>query len=117
MNRPVLTAADLQLGEVRSVRVGNVPIAVVRLPTGEYRALGDTCSHYGAPLSKGQVEPLVNGTGVGDYSDCRGKYILRCPWHGYEFDLDSGVCPADPRRARVRSYAVVVENGEVLIID
>jgi 3-phenylpropionate/trans-cinnamate dioxygenase ferredoxin subunit len=41
--------------------------------------------------------------------------VLRCPWHGYEFDVDTGVCPADPKNVRVKSYPVVIEDGKVTI--
>jgi 3-phenylpropionate/trans-cinnamate dioxygenase ferredoxin subunit len=39
----------------------------------------------------------------------RGGEILRCPWHGWEFDLRDGRSVVDPERTRVRSYPVEVE--------
>jgi nitrite reductase/ring-hydroxylating ferredoxin subunit len=41
--------------------------------------------------------------------------ILRCPWHGFEFDLATGRSLADPTRLRVKTYSVVVENGQLVI--
>jgi nitrite reductase (NADH) small subunit len=40
--------------------------------------------------------------------------VLHCPWHGWEFDLDSGRCPEDVRM-RVAVYPVKIESGRVLI--
>jgi hypothetical protein len=40
--------------------------------------------------------------------------LLRCPWHGWEFDMRNGQSYFDPQRVKVRSYPVVVESGEVL---
>ena len=38
--------------------------------------------------------------------------MLRCPWHQYEYDLETGRCLADPERLRVRTYRVVEEELE-----
>ena len=45
----------------------------------------------------------------------RTSYVVRCPWHGYEFDVETGHSIADPRRARVRAYAVTIADGVVFI--
>ena len=37
--------------------------------------------------------------------------IVRCPWHGWEFDLRTGKSYCDPVKMRVRNYAVSVEPG------
>ena len=44
------------------------------------------CPHQGAPLELGTVESLVSV----------GEITLICPWHGYRFDLISGVCDSNP---------------------
>ena len=36
--------------------------------------------------------------------------ILRCPWHGWEFELSTGRLVA-PLRERVKTYDVTVEPG------
>jgi nitrite reductase (NADH) small subunit len=41
--------------------------------------------------------------------------VLRCPWHGWEFDLETGESLFDPERWRVRVYPVRVEDGEILV--
>ena len=40
--------------------------------------------------------------------------LLRCPWHGWEFDMRNGQSWFDPKRVKVRSYPVAVESGEEL---
>src|ERR1700733_12744250 len=48
--------------------------------------------------------PFVGGIsseGPGNYSyDC-GQKLLACPWHGWEFDVESGQSYLDPRRGSV----------------
>ncbi|HLK16524.1 MAG TPA: Rieske 2Fe-2S domain-containing protein, partial [Fimbriimonadaceae bacterium] len=36
--------------------------------------------------------------------------ILRCPWHGWEFDLATGESVCDPQGYRVKKYPVAVEQ-------
>ena len=45
------------------------------------------------------------------YEHCREGEIIRCPWHGWEFDLRTGQSWFDPRAVRVRRYDVSVEPG------
>jgi nitrite reductase/ring-hydroxylating ferredoxin subunit len=43
-----------------------------------------------------------------------GRRVLHCPWHGWEFDLDSGVSP-DDARMRAAVYSAHVLDGRVLV--
>jgi nitrite reductase (NADH) small subunit len=45
----------------------------------------------------------------GEYARAREGEILRCPWHGWEFDLTTGRSVFNPHKTRVRSYEVTVE--------
>jgi 3-phenylpropionate/trans-cinnamate dioxygenase ferredoxin subunit len=38
--------------------------------------------------------------------------ILRCPWHGWEFDITNGRSIFNPHRLRVRSYDVTIETDD-----
>jgi 3-phenylpropionate/trans-cinnamate dioxygenase ferredoxin subunit len=35
--------------------------------------------------------------------------VIKCPWHGWEFDLRTGRSVFNPHRVRVRAYDVTVE--------
>jgi nitrite reductase (NADH) small subunit len=106
---------ELRPGELRAVRIAGVAIVVMRTPAGDYRALRDSCSHHGAPLSHGRLQPVTVGDDVGCYELSTDRFVLRCPWHGYEFDTENGRCLADPEHARVRAYTVTVEGGTVFL--
>jgi nitrite reductase (NADH) small subunit len=88
---------------MRSVRFGSVDVVVLRDRLGRLHALRDSCLQQGAPLSKGTLEPLADGPDVGQYENRPDRDVLRCPWHGYEFEVASGRCPADAR-LKLRSY-------------
>jgi len=50
----------------------------------------------------------------GVYQRSRVGELLRCAWHGWEFDMRTGQSWFDPQRFKVRSYPVAVEKGETL---
>jgi nitrite reductase (NADH) small subunit len=104
---------DLAPGDVREATIDGIAVVVVRTPAGELKALRDVCPHQGARLSKGKFEAAVDGPGVGRY-ELSERMILRCPWHGYEFDVESGHCLADSG-SRVRTYPVTVEDGVIVV--
>ena len=41
--------------------------------------------------------------------------FLRCPWHGWEFEIRSGQSYCDPRKTRIRKFDIKVEPGETLV--
>ncbi len=46
----------------------------------------------------------------GEYTWARDGEILRCPWHGWEFDILTGRSVFNPHKTRVRTYEVRVET-------
>jgi nitrite reductase (NADH) small subunit len=41
--------------------------------------------------------------------------VIRCPWHKFEFDLETGRSLHDPDRMRVATYQVAIENGCIVL--
>ena len=37
--------------------------------------------------------------------------IIRCPWHGWEFDIRTGQSYCDPKRFRAKAYPANIESG------
>jgi nitrite reductase/ring-hydroxylating ferredoxin subunit len=38
--------------------------------------------------------------------------VLRCPWHGWEFDIETGRSVFNPHRVRARSFEATVETPD-----
>jgi len=110
----VATAAEIPDGGRKLVELKGRPVAVFNVK-GEYFALYDRCPHEGGSLCAGKLTGLVQSSGPGDYQLTRQGEILRCPWHGWEFDLRTGRSYCDPRRMRVRNYAVSVQPGSQVV--
>ncbi|HEX5999110.1 MAG TPA: Rieske (2Fe-2S) protein [Hyphomicrobiaceae bacterium] len=82
---------------------------------GAFYALANRCPHMGAELCKGWVVGLVQSSGPGDYRVTRKGEFLRCPWHGWEFDIRTGQSWCDPKTMKARNFKVEVEPGAELV--
>ncbi|MEM8605263.1 MAG: NifU family protein [Cyanobacteria bacterium P01_H01_bin.121] len=58
----------------------------------------NACSHLGVPIDGGEIE----------------GNILTCPYHGFQFELDSGHCLTAPA-VPLRPYPVQVQQGQVFV--
>jgi 3-phenylpropionate/trans-cinnamate dioxygenase ferredoxin subunit len=106
----VATTAEIPPGGRKIVEVAGRSIGVFNVG-GEFLALRNRCPHQGGPLCEGGLSGLLEAAIPGEYSYSRPGEMLRCPWHGWEFDLRTGQSWFDPARTRVRSYPVSVESG------
>jgi nitrite reductase/ring-hydroxylating ferredoxin subunit len=103
-------------GTARHVEVGGRGIAVFNAD-GTFYAVKDVCPHQGARLSTGQVVGWVRASQPGCYQFDADRKFVRCPWHGWEYDLRTGQSWFNPRRDRVRAYEVSVQSGEAVTAD
>src|SRR6478672_7758202 len=68
---------ELPEGRVKTALAGHRAIALTHFE-GRYGAIDNRCPHQGGPLGEGSIE----------------KGLLRCPWHGYDYDPHDGHPPA-----------------------
>jgi 3-phenylpropionate/trans-cinnamate dioxygenase ferredoxin subunit len=80
---------------------------------GEYRAYRNSCPHAGAPICEGRFRGPESPTGIYPYQPGRKAGTIRCPSHGWDFDLMTGdyVYGYDT----LRSYPVSVEGEDIFI--
>ena len=99
---------DFPPGSRRIVEAGGRSIGVFNL-RGELLALRSSCPHQGAPLCLGIILGRTDATRPFDVSYLEDQDVIKCPWHGWEFDIRTGRSVFNPHRVRVRSYEVTVE--------
>jgi nitrite reductase/ring-hydroxylating ferredoxin subunit len=103
--------SELPPGERRVVAVDGRSIGVFNVD-GQYYALRNQCPHQGAPLCLGAIKGMALPSLPGEYRWGREGEILRCPWHGWEFDITNGRSICNPHRMRVRTYEVTIEPDD-----
>jgi nitrite reductase/ring-hydroxylating ferredoxin subunit len=82
---------------------------------GDWFAIRNRCPHHGAELCRGTVSGTLVMKPERTLAYVMDGMVLRCPWHGFEFDLATGRSLALPERLRVRTYPVTVEDGQVVV--
>ena len=107
----VCRVEELPPGERKIVAVHGRTIGVFNVG-GRYYALLNRCPHKASPLCRGILTGLTTGPAPYQYEVQRQGEILRCPWHGWEFDITNGRSVFNPHRVRVRSYEVTIEDEE-----
>jgi nitrite reductase/ring-hydroxylating ferredoxin subunit len=91
-------ASDIGEGEMRQVEVAGIKVAIANV-AGTFYAFGDTCTHLGCSLSKGDLEETT----------------VTCPCHGSMFDVTSGEVLRGPAKKPEPSYRVEVRDGALRI--
>ena len=82
---------------------------------GAFYALKNVCPHAGAPLCMGHIQTTHRPGEVGEFDPALEGRVLRCPWHGWEFDIVTGKGLYD-RQGRVATYPCEVdEHGNVVV--
>lgn len=107
----VCPASELPPGERTIVEADGLSIGVFNVG-GEFHALANVCPHQLAPLCEGRVTGTTSATEPGEYDWERDGRIVRCPWHGWEFDVATGESVFNPHRVRTRTFETAVEDPQ-----
>jgi nitrite reductase/ring-hydroxylating ferredoxin subunit len=72
--------ADFPAGEGRMAVVNGRHVAIFRLDDG-YFAIDNLCLHQAGPLCDGEID----------------RGVVTCPWHGWSYDIRTGILVQDGR--------------------
>jgi nitrite reductase (NADH) small subunit len=89
--------SELRKGKPLGVTIAGRDLAVFEI-NGEVIATNGKCLHAGGPLCQGEI------TGT----------ILTCPWHGWSYDLRTGVCEEDVDLILER-FQTRIEGDDILV--
>ena len=105
----ICPAAEIQPGERRIVEIDGISVGVFNVD-GEFYALNNVCPHQLADLCKGPVTGTTTSSGVGEFGEwTRDGEIIRCPWHGWEFEIATGESLFNPH-VQTRTFEAAVEG-------
>lgn len=113
MRHVICTVDTLAPGSRKLVQIGSRSIGVFNIE-GNFYALRNNCPHQGGPLCTGRLTGFVTSQVPGEFAYLRPGEILRCPWHGWEFDVKTGQSWFDPTRTSVATYPTRTQSGASL---
>ena len=108
------TVEEVRREGCRVVDVDGRPVGVISVGEDFY-AIHDRCPHMGAPMCAGSLSGTMVPSAPHQYVYGRDQQVIRCPWHGWEFDLETGRSLLEPRRVGLRTYQVTVVDDEVVV--
>jgi nitrite reductase/ring-hydroxylating ferredoxin subunit len=115
MSKHVVAAvSEVPPGQRKLVTIRGRQIAIFNLD-GEFFGLFNRCPHQGGPMCEGILTGLIESDEPGNYRYSRKGEILRCPWHGWEFDVRTGQSFCDPAKIGIRRYPVEVAQGQRVV--
>ena len=98
METKVCTVDELHKGHMRLISVNGKSIVLANV-NGLFYAFQQRCTHSGGPLDQGILE---------------GKKVT-CPFHGAEFNIETGEMLDGPARGDIATYPVIVKDNEVFV--
>lgn len=104
---------ELAAGERVIVDLEGREIAIFNVD-GEFHALSNYCIHQGGPACEGLVSGCLEVDDDMELSYNSENKVVSCPWHGWEFEIESGdhLAPTD---YRLPTYEVVVRDEAVYL--
>jgi nitrite reductase (NADH) small subunit len=98
----------------RIVDVDGRPVGVISVGD-EFYAIHDRCPHMGASMCTGSLDGTFVPAGPHELVYGKEDRVIRCPWHGWEFDLATGRSLLEPERVGLRTYRVTQKEGQVVL--
>lgn len=104
---PVAKITEINPGERKIVTIKTIEIGLFNVE-GKFYAIHNYCPHMGAPICSGFINRTVNSNSPGNYIYGE-KLVIRCPWHRWEFDLESGECLIDTYK-RIKTFELSIQD-------
>lgn len=82
-----------------------------------YYAIRNRCPHQGGPLCLGRLLDAAVSHVPGEARLKDEAPMLACPWHGWEYQLDTGQSFMGSSSPGARSYPVTLERGAALAAE
>lgn len=106
--------ADFPHGQITLVEAGGRSLGIYH-KNGEWYALQNLCPHALGPICRGRLGGTMLPSGPGEFEYGLEGYVLRCPWHSWEFDVRTGEALFGIDRRKVATFPVTVEEGKVVV--
>lgn len=104
---------DVAAGQQKIVTIGKLPVGIFQIGSA-YHALLNVCPHRGAALCEGPQCGTTMATDGYAFHYGKDEHVVRCAWHGWEFDIPSGAFLVDPS-IKARRFDVTVDGEDIYV--
>lgn len=110
----VCSTDELTPGQRKIVVVDGVEIAMVNVD-GQLYAFRNRCPHQGVEMVYGAVSGAMLPSDPGEFIYGCDNQIIRCPLHGWEFDLETGKSLFSPDKVSIGNYFIEENEGSIVL--
>lgn len=114
----VARVGDISSGSPKLVTVEEKEIGVF-YERGKYYAVLNYCPHFRAEVCRGRVTGTLfcdaSEKNSENYDLRQDEVVLRCPWHHWEFSLDTGRAVIPSVKQRLKTYDVRIDDDSVYV--
>jgi nitrite reductase/ring-hydroxylating ferredoxin subunit len=103
---------ELPMRKVHRIEIEGRTVGIIRTDAGVF-AIGNHCPHQGGPMCFGHVTGTMLPSGPDQYVYGEDGLVIQCPWHAYEYRVDTGESVGQVVRGRVPVYKTEVRDGAV----
>ena len=97
-SKPLALVSELKESTPHLVHLDSGEDIILIKCEGEIFALDSICPHMGGPLNEGTVE----------------NKCLTCPWHGWDFKVETGESVTSPGED-IKKYPLKIEEGRIYL--
>ena len=101
---------DFPDGDRKIIDVNGRSVGVFRIGSTFY-AMRNQCPHHHGPLCIGHIMQRAVSDAPGQVTMTDGVPLIACPWHGWEYDLETGQSWLGPGHVDARKYDIAIEFG------
>ena len=113
----VASRSDFKDSDRIFINIEGDEVGIIRYE-GEYYAIKNECLHRSGPLCDGQVQRRVRAewekAGKRPTEYFSDEPTIACPWHGWEYDLESGNHLGDDDIS-VKTYDVTIKGDDIYL--
>ncbi|WP_165976335.1 Rieske (2Fe-2S) protein [Bacillus salipaludis] len=114
-NRVVLFPAEqLKPGDRKLVKIDKLEIAIINVDNNLY-AFRNECPHQGISMIYGPVTGTMIPSNPKEYKYGLDDQLIKCPLHGWEFDLKTGKSLFSPNKVSLITYDVRNEDNQIVL--
>lgn len=106
--------SQIPKGEAYITEVNGVSIGIFK-EEGNYYAIRNVCPHKLAPICEGAVCGTMLPSEPTEFVYGYEGKVLKCPWHGWEFNIETGEALFGISNRKVKTYPVEVKDGMIFI--
>lgn len=105
---------DYPVGSKKIINVGGRTVGIYN-SGGTLYSVQNVCAHALAPICMADLSGTMLPSPPGQLEYGMEGVVLRCPWHGWEYDVRTGEALFGTDRRRLATFPVTVQDDKVII--